>query len=164
MEEPCQELDKGAPSSLKHRPTAFVLSSLPSIYLTPRQIKFFGGATNTAKPIVTVFITTTHNATTTVDKRQFTKLGRAIPDYASACSDASAYSSACSCLGITNGTITVTGAPVCFTSLSYSQADSTSTTPRPPQPQRIPPQSQTPRSQSPHPQHQHARRTSSPTP
>lgn len=45
--------------------------------------------------------------TAVIKKRQVTKVPSIIPTYATACSGAAAYSSACSCIGVTASTTTV---------------------------------------------------------
>ena len=81
--------------------------------------------TVTTRSRTTELTTTTATGISTVyQKRQVTVSASAIPTYASACSGAVKYSSACSCLGVTRYTITLSTAST--TTLATATALSTS--------------------------------------
>jgi hypothetical protein len=66
-------------------------------------------------------LTTTVTVPNEVIKRSATGSTKAIPNYASACSGAARYSSACSCFGITGSVVTVTQVvctPILFVQLA----------------------------------------------
>ncbi|KAL8334386.1 hypothetical protein RB598_008908 [Gaeumannomyces tritici] len=90
--------------------SAFMLATVtPATVTTTTTISVTVSKSTTSTTTTT---TTTTSTTTTgiLDPRQVTQVPSLVPAYASACPDAAAYSSACSCWGITARTTTA-GAP-----------------------------------------------------